>query len=116
MKNMDLKNKLLTSIIEEDKSLDQRFERAGKIFDQELQLRDDKNEVEINEKQIEKMVGKTYTMAKDEVDWIESVIFEFAAQGILVNRSEIIRMGLLSFKELGTDRFSMINRIRFKNY
>lgn len=101
MKNKNLKDKLRQSIAEENDTVNKRFSFADNLFDKKP----------IATKK-EKIISKSYTITESEAQEIEELLLEFAQNGILATRSEVIRLGLLSLKKLASKKLDLIKELR----
>lgn len=114
MKNNKLRDKLKSSVLEENNSIEARFINADKIFNNtSLDLNKDE-EISSSAQIKPRAFSKSYTLLQSELDNIHDLIIKFAQNGVIVKETEVIRMALCAFLEQD-DKISYLNKIyRFK--
>ena len=102
MKAKDLRTKLKKSMVAEENTLEDRFNKAKKLFD---------GGKSTNKKVKESPVTKSFTLFKEELHLLEKMRLEYAQQGKLITQSDIVKMSLRALNELGEDKYSMLQKI-----
>ena len=100
MVKRDMKSALKGSLLMEEKTVKDRFEKAETLLGE-------KNETKISEKGIEKqyeervkVVRDSFTMPQTDYDLITLLKKRSLQSGIETNKSEILRAGLLSLNQM----------------
>ncbi len=104
-KLQQLKAKTQASIKDDNTILDQRFVTVDRAFNAGIDAKKGTSAKE------PRFANKSYTITTSEVEQVESVVLEFACKGMLINRSEVIRMGLAALISYGDSKFNMIDKI-----
>ena len=97
----DLKAALGKSLKEETKAVEKRFAHADLVFSQEAKesaITD--NEINVNEVKIEKVIRDSFTLPYDDYQLIELIKDRALKASVSVNKSEVVRAGLLALQSM----------------
>lgn len=97
----DLKAALGKSLKEETKAVEKRFAHADLVFSQEAKesaITD--NEVKGDEVKIDKVIRDSFTLPYDDYQLIELIKDRALKASVSVNKSEVVRAGLLALQSM----------------
>jgi len=97
----DLKAALGKSLKEETKAVEKRFAQADLVFNHEVKegtITD--NEINVNEVKIEKVIRDSFTLPYDDYQLIELIKDRALKASVSVNKSEVVRAGLLALQSM----------------
>lgn len=97
----DLKSALGKSLKEETKAVEKRFAHADLVFSQEAKegaITD--SEVKGDEVKIDKVIRDSFTLPYDDYQLIELIKDRALKASVSVNKSEVIRAGLLALQSM----------------